>query len=283
MSDSLWPHGLQHSRPLCPSPSPEVCPSSCLLHWWCHAAISSPDIPFFFCPQSFPASGTFPMSCLYQMAKILEFLHVFPLWLSPWLQMPGEWLLLLDWEVLGTNASCYVSSIYSHLRAWTKSVWVCGMWTLTQVFLLLHVHHPAQAPPPWCLLKHLCIHGYLSISISPPTSFSGLGALHLFIVHVYLYTLATCCKEPTHLKRPWCWEWLKAGGEGNDRGWDGWMASPTQWTCIWVSSGSWWWTGRPGVLQSLGLQRDGHNRATELNWTEYIITQIFIEHFLLSI
>ena len=53
-----------------------------------------------------------------------------------------------------------------------------------------------------------------------------------------------------------CWERLKAGGEGANRGWDGWMASPTQWTSVWVNSGSWWWTGRPGVLQSMGWQRD---------------------------
>ena len=55
-----------------------------------------------------------------------------------------------------------------------------------------------------------------------------------------------------------------AGREGDDRGWDGWMASPTQWTWVWVDSGSWWWTGRPGVLQFMGSQRTGHDRATEL-------------------
>ena len=76
-------------------------------------------------------------------------------------------------------------------------------------------------------------------------------------------TLGTWCEELTHWKRPWCWERLKAGGEGDDRGWDGWMASPTQWTS---GSGSWWWTGRPGVLQSMGSQRVGHDWATELNW-----------------
>ena len=68
----------------------------------------------------------------------------------------------------------------------------------------------------------------------------------------------------THLKRPWCWERLKVGGEGVDRGWDGWMASSTQWTRVWVSPGSWWWTGRPGMLQSMGFQRVGHDWATEL-------------------
>ena len=78
-------------------------------------------------------------------------------------------------------------------------------------------------------------------------------------------TLATWCKELTHLKRPWCWERSRAGGEGDNRGWDGWMSSPTQWTSVWVNSGSWWWTGRPGVLQFMGSQRV----TTEwLNWTE---------------
>ena len=60
-------------------------------------------------------------------------------------------------------------------------------------------------------------------------------------------------------KRPWCWERLRAGGEGDDRGWDGWMVSPTQWTWVRVDSGSWWWTGRPGVLRFMGSQRVGHN------------------------
>ena len=82
-------------------------------------------------------------------------------------------------------------------------------------------------------------------------------------------TLATWCKELPHLKRPWCWERLRAGGEGDDRGWDRWMASPTQWTWVWVDSGSWWWRGRPGVLQFMGSQRVGHEWATELNWTEW--------------
>ena len=79
-------------------------------------------------------------------------------------------------------------------------------------------------------------------------------------------TLTTWCKELTHLKGLWCWERLRAGGERDDRGWGGWMASPTQWTWIWVNSGSWWWTGRPGVLQSMRLQRVEHYWVTELNW-----------------
>ena len=65
--------------------------------------------------------------------------------------------------------------------------------------------------------------------------------------------------------RLWSWEGLGAGGEGDDRGWDGWMASLIQWTWVWVISGSWWWTGRPGVLQFMGSQRVRHDWATELN------------------
>ena len=80
-------------------------------------------------------------------------------------------------------------------------------------------------------------------------------------------TLATWCTELTHWKRPWCWERLKVGGEGDDRGWGGWMASRTQWTYVWANSRGWWWTGKPGVLQSMGLQSWTRlSKWTELNW-----------------
>ena len=78
------------------------------------------------------------------------------------------------------------------------------------------------------------------------------------------------------LKWPWCWEGLGAGGEGDDRGWDGWMASPTQWTWVWVDSRSWWWTGRPGMLRFLGSQWVRHDWATELNWTEMELESIML-------
>ena len=70
-------------------------------------------------------------------------------------------------------------------------------------------------------------------------------------------TLATWCEEPTHWKRPWCWGISGAGGEEDDRGWDGWMASLTQWTWVWANSRKWWRTGKPAVLQSMGLQGVG--------------------------
>ena len=73
-------------------------------------------------------------------------------------------------------------------------------------------------------------------------------------------------KELTRWKRPWCWERLREGGKGGEKGWDGWMASPTRWTWVWVNSRSWWWTGRPGVLWFMGSQIVRHDWATELNW-----------------
>ena len=83
------------------------------------------------------------------------------------------------------------------------------------------------------------------------------------------------CEELTHWKRPWCWEGLGAG-EGDDRGWDGWMASLTRCTWVWVNSGSWWWTGRPGVLQFMGSQGVRHDWATELYWTKLnVVKSVF--------
>ena len=95
-------------------------------------------------------------------------------------------------------------------------------------------------------------------------------------------TLATWCEELTHWKRPWCWERLKAGGERDDRGWDGWMASRTRWTWIGESSRSWWWTGKPGVLQSMGRQRVEHTE--QLSQTDsirkYVIFQKILQNYL---
>ena len=111
---------------------------------------------------------------------------------------------------------------------------------------------------PWTARR-----SYQSIlkEISPEYSLGGL------MLKLKLQYLATWCEELTDLKSLWCWERLKAGGEGDDRVWDGWMASLTQWTWVWVNSRSWWWTGRSGVLWFMGSKRARHNWATELNWT----------------
>ena len=91
-------------------------------------------------------------------------------------------------------------------------------------------------------------------------------------------TLVTWWEELTHWKRPWCWERLRAGGEGDDRGWDGWMASLIWWTWVWASSGSWWWTGRPGVH---GVAK---SRTWLSNWTglNYVNTALPIHPTLLT-
>ena len=94
--------------------------------------------------------------------------------------------------------------------------------------------------------------------ISPGSSLEGL------MLKLNSNILATWWEELTHLKRPWCWERLRAGGDGDDRGWDGWMVPLTQQTWVWVDSGSWWWTGRPGVLQFMGSQ----SRTRLSDWTE---------------
>ena len=94
VSNSLRPHGLQHARPLCPSPSPKVCPSSCPLYRWCHLALSSSDALFSFCPQSFPESGTFPMSQLFvRLPKYWSFSFN----ISPSNEYSGLSSLKIDW------------------------------------------------------------------------------------------------------------------------------------------------------------------------------------------
>ena len=98
--------------------------------------------------------------------------------------------------------------------------------------------------------------------------------LEELMLKLKLRSLATWCEELTHWKKPWCWERWKAGGEGDDRGWDGWMAPLTQWTWVWVNSWefmSWWWTERPGMLRFMGSQRVRHDWATELNWTDILL------------
>ena len=97
-------------------------------------------------------------------------------------------------------------------------------------------------------------------------------------------TLFTWCKELTHLKRPWSWERLRARGEGDDWGWDGWLVSPTWWTWVWVNSRNWWWTGRPGVLWFMGSQSWTRlSDWTELNWMPRKVLGTYVNQKLLII
>ena len=107
-------------------------------------------------------------------------------------------------------------------------------------------------------------------------------SLDASVVSMLFIKLSLKCVLTPHAKSwligkdSWCWEGLGTGGEGDDRGWDGWMASLTPWTWVWVNSGSWWWTGRPGVLRFMGSQRVGHDWATELMIIHCIIFYLMV-------
>ena len=140
----------------------------------------------------------------------------------------------------------------------------CESWTVKKA-----EHQRIDAFEVWCWRRFLRVpwtarrsNQSILKEISPGCSLKGL------MLKLKLQSLATPYEDLTHWKRPWCWEEFRAGGEGDDRGWDGWMTSPTRWTWVWVGSRSWSWTGRPNVLQFMGLQRVRHNWVTKLNWTE---------------
>ena len=127
----------------------------------------------------------------------------------------------------------------------------CESWTIEK-----DEHWRIDAFELWCWRRLLRVPWTASRSnqsvlkeISPECSLKRL------MLKLKLQYFGSWCEESTPWKRPWCWERLKVEGEGDDRGWDGWMASPTWWIWVWASSGSWWWTGRPAMLQSMRLQR----------------------------
>ena len=144
----------------------------------------------------------------------------------------------------------------------------CESWTIKKV-----EHRRIDAFELWCWRRLLRVpwtarrsNQSILKEISPEYSLKGL------ILKLKLQYFGHQMWRTDSLERPWCWEGLGAGGEGDDRGWDSWIASWTRWTWVWASSGSWWWTGKPGVLQSMGLQRVGHNWANELtDWLRYTI------------
>ena len=137
--------------------------------------------------------------------------------------------------------------------------------------------------PSLLYCKLLSLIPNLWLGFSPPFSlFNGhacnpvkgdnfLSLKFTFVSLFKLQYLATSWEELTHWKRLWCWEGLWARREGDDRGWDGWMASLTRWMWVSVNSGSWWWTGRPGVLWFMGSQRVGHDWATDLIWSLFMM------------
>ena len=131
-------------------------------------------------------------------------------------------------------------------------------------------HKESWAPKNWCFWTVV-----LEKTFESPLDFREIQPVHPKGNQCWIFfgrtdaeapiLVATWCEELTHWKRPWFWKRLKAGAEGNDRGWDGWMTSLTQWTWVWASSGSWWWTGKPGV------HTWGHKEldtTEQLNWPD---------------
>ena len=143
-------------------------------------------------------------------------------------------------------------------------MYVCESWPTKKA-----EHQRIDAFELWCWIRLLRIpwtarksNQFILKEISPEYSLEGL------MLKLKLQYSGHRCKELTHWKRPWCWERLKVGGKGNNRGWDGWMASQTQRTWVCVNCRSWWWIVSPGMLQSMELQRIGHDLSDckELNW-----------------
>ena len=139
----------------------------------------------------------------------------------------------------------------------------CESWTIKKA-----EHWRTDAFELWCWIRLLRVPWTARRSnqpilkeISPECSLEGL------MLKLKLQSFGHLMQRADSFeKRSWYWERLRAGEEGVNRRWDGWMASPTQWTWIWVNSGSWWWIGKPSMLQSMGSQRVRHDLVTELNW-----------------
>ena len=103
----------------------------------------------------------------------------------------------------------------------------------------------------------------MEIKLVHPKGNQSKYSLEGLMLELKLQCLGHLMRRANSLERSWCWDRLRAGGEGDDRGWDGWMASLTPWTWVWANSGRQWRTGKPGVLQSMGSQRVRHDWATE--------------------
>ena len=157
----------------------------------------------------------------------------------------------------------------SHVWMWEldyKESWALKNWCFWTVFLekLLRI--------PWTTRRS---NQSILKEISPGCSLEGLMLKLKLQYFGHLKQRADSFEKTLMLGKTEGWR------RRDDRGWDGWMASPTRWTWVWVDSGSWWWTGRPGVLQFMGLQRVGHDWATELNWTDTVLVFFFLAYFTL--
>ena len=197
-----------------------------------------------------------------------------------WEMTDSQVLLQANW--IRISLTCFLGSSIGILLwwAWDGSLRKCCSWTPHMILKIITACLIGEKKNG-TLLK-LCI-----INCSSQCFYICILELYILLCNLYIKIQILCLfliwyfiihtgLLSCHWKRPWCWEGLGAGGEGDDRGWDGWMASLTRWTWVSVNSRSWCWTGWPGVLRFMGLQRVGHDWATDLIWSEqtYRVSQV---------
>jgi len=230
--------------------------------------------PLLLLPQSVPSSESFPMSQLFisggQSIGLSALASVLSVNTQDWSPLGWTgWISLQSKETLKSLLQHHSSkpSIFQHsalfmvqlsdpymtngkTRAFTRRTFVHK---ITSLLFNMSRFVIAFLPRRKCLLISWLQSPYLQWFWNPKENKVSHG-FHCFPIYL------------TWSDETRCWEGLGAEGEGDDRGWDGWMASLTWRTWVWVNSRSWWWTGRPGVLWFMGSQRVRHNWATELNW-----------------
>ena len=195
-----------------------------------------------------------------------------------WCLQPWNWKTLAPWKKSYDKPSQHIKKQRHHLANKGPSSQGYGF-SSSRVWMWELDYKESWALKNWCFWTVV-----LKKTLESPLDYKEIQPVHpkgKLVLNIHWEdwcwswnsnTLAHWCEELTHWKRPWCWERLKVGEEGDNRGWDGWMAPLTRWTWVWASSGSWWWTGRPGMLQSVGLQSQTHMS----DWTELINPLIFL-------
>ena len=217
-------------------------------------------------------------------ARILEWIAIS---FSRGSSQPRDWTCVLDgqnnifpqmWEIWGHYFSIFF--LIPSFLVFSLCICECSGWGPPQISEAVYFSFFSVLQTGWSILfYHVCRFCLLLTQICPwvfhfRKDVSPEYSLEDWCWSWNFNTLATWWKELTHLKRSWCWERLKVGGEGDDRGWDGWMAWLTQWAWVWVNSGSWWWIGRPGMLQSMGLKES--DTTEQLNWIVHLLVWLVV-------
>ena len=206
-------------------------------------------------------------------------------WKIPWMEDPGRLQSMQSWRVGHNWATKYSTALSYHVKVCTglkahlvKAVvfpgvmYGCESWTVKKA-----EHWTIDAFELWCWRRLLRVpwtarrsNQSILKDISPGCSLEGL------MLKLKLQYFGHLMQRTNSLEKTLMLERLKAREEGDNREWDDWIVSPTWWTWVWVGSGCWWWTEKPGLLQSMGSQRVKHDWATELKWKQFITTKLSV-------